>query len=72
MALIDRGVAAGGVMALMVQLSGPTPLGLVVSGSVQLGLAHQQAHRFARRWWIKRLRRNELIEAFNQIQALGA
>ena len=70
MALIDRGVAAGGVMALMVQLSGPTPLGLVLTGSVQLG-AHQQPHRFARRWWIERLRRNELIEAFNQIQALG-
>ena len=38
MALIVRPAAVGGLMALVVQLSGPTPLRAVVSDSVQMAV----------------------------------
>ena len=38
MAVVFRGTAIGGVMACVVQLSGPTPLRAVVSDSVQMAL----------------------------------
>ena len=38
MAVVFRGAAIGGVMACVVQLSGPTPLRAVVSDSVQMAL----------------------------------
>ena len=39
MALIVRPAAVGGLMALVVQLSGPTPLRAVMSDSVQIALS---------------------------------
>ncbi len=36
MSLISRGAAFGGVLALVVQACGPTPLGAMVRGSMQL------------------------------------